>query len=98
LQPLRRALQRVAGQQLTSILMPENMENGLSYSVMNYLKRLKNQAKLEYDKLCADVGKLKQPGATNVILEGIRVQARSQIKKELVTHPLLQGFLKNHSC
>jgi len=80
----------VAGQQLTSILMPENMENGLSYSVMNYLKRLKNQAKLEYDKLCADVGKLKA-GTNNVLLEGIRVQPRSQIKKELVTHPLLQG-------
>ncbi|XP_059483947.1 integrator complex subunit 6-B [Neocloeon triangulifer] len=88
--PLRRALQRVAGQQLTSILMPENMENGLSYPVMNYLKRLKNQAKLEYEKLCADVGKTKLPGAALVLPEGIRVQSRAAIKKELVSHPLLQ--------
>jgi integrator complex subunit 6 len=32
-------------------LIPEAMDNSLSYSVLNYLKRLKNQAKQEYDRI-----------------------------------------------
>jgi hypothetical protein len=89
LQPLRRALHKIGGPQLGTTLMPDTMENGLSYSVLNYLKRLKNQAKIEFDRLCNDVGKkTAQPG----LIEGIRVQARTQLKKDLVSHPLLQGY------
>lgn len=40
---------------LAQTLIPENSENGLSYSVSNYLKRLKNQAKVEYDKMCSEI-------------------------------------------
>ena len=36
--------------------VPDNMDNCLSYSVVSYLKKLKNQAKLEYDKMVALVG------------------------------------------
>lgn len=50
--PLKRALQRMGAPNL----VPEAMENCLSYSVLNYLKRLKNQAKAEFEKLVAAVG------------------------------------------
>ena len=36
---------------LATNLIPEAMDNSLSYSVLNYLKRLKNQAKIEYDRI-----------------------------------------------
>jgi integrator complex subunit 6 len=36
---------------LAASLIPEAMDNSLSYSVLNYLKRLKNQAKQEYDRI-----------------------------------------------
>ncbi len=35
---------------LATSLIPETMDSCLSYTVLNYLKRLKNQAKMEYDK------------------------------------------------
>lgn len=40
---------------LAQTLIPENAENCLSYSVQNYLKRVKNQAKIEHDKLCSEI-------------------------------------------
>ena len=48
--PLRRVLTRMGAGNLANSLIPETMDNCLSYSVLNYLKRLKNQAKLEFDK------------------------------------------------
>ena len=54
--PLKRALQRMGA---PSNLVPESMENCLSYSVLNYLKRLKNQAKVDFDKMIASVGSCK---------------------------------------
>ena len=48
--PLRRVLTRMGAGNLATSLIPETMDNSLSYSVLNYLKRLKNQAKMEYDK------------------------------------------------
>ncbi|ELU15043.1 hypothetical protein CAPTEDRAFT_170208 [Capitella teleta] len=48
--PLKKALGRM------SALVPDQMDNCLSYSVVSYLKKLKNQAKLEYDKLVGSVG------------------------------------------
>jgi len=41
--PLRRALTRMGAGNLATSLIPETMENCLSYTVLNYLKRLKNQ-------------------------------------------------------
>lgn len=40
---------------LVQSLIPDTQDNSLSFSVLNYLKRLKNQAKIEFEKLCADV-------------------------------------------
>lgn len=55
-QPLRRALTKMgASAPLLQSLIPDTQDNSLSFSVLNYLKRLKNQAKIEFEKLCADV-------------------------------------------
>lgn len=67
--PLRRALARMGAPSL----VPENMENCLSYSVISYLKKLKNQAKIEYERLVASVVQEKPKN------EGIKVAPRSQI-------------------
>ena len=41
--PLRRALTRMGAGNLASTLIPETMDNCLSYTVLSYLKKLKNQ-------------------------------------------------------
>ncbi|GIY34070.1 integrator complex subunit 6 [Caerostris darwini] len=66
--PLKRALQRMGAPNL----VPDTMENCLSYSVLNYLKRLKNQAKTEFEKLISSVGTKK------TLSEGIRVNPAPQ--------------------
>lgn len=54
--PLRRALTRMGMPlALAQTLIPENAENCLSFSVNNYIKRLKSQAKAEYERLCNDI-------------------------------------------
>ncbi|XP_076323535.1 integrator complex subunit 6 isoform X2 [Tachypleus tridentatus] len=60
--PLKRALQRMGAPSL----VPENMENCLSYSILNYLKRLKNQAKSEYEKILLMVASNKQVSTESV--------------------------------
>lgn len=98
---LRRALTRMgAPAPLAQTLIPDNLDNSLSYSVLNYLKRLKNQAKIEFDRLCTEViskqaananaNKFLVNGTTSPVTEGIRVIPRSPLKKDLVSHPLLQ--------
>lgn len=72
--PLRRALHRMGA----ANLIPDNLENYLSYSVLNYLKKLKNQAKVEFEKLIVSVGSVKPQGP-----EGIRVIPRSDPRKDL---------------
>ena len=64
--PLKRALQRMGA---SPNLVPDNLENCLSYPVLNYLKRLKNTAKTEYDKIVASVGTVKPniPEGTRVL-------------------------------
>lgn len=64
--PLKRALARMGAPNL----VPDNMDNSLSYSVITYLKKLKNQAKIEMDRLIASVG---QKVPTH---EGIKVDSR----------------------
>jgi len=77
--PLRRALSRMGAGNLASTLIPEAMDNSLSYSVLNYLKRLKNQAKLEYDRIVSVT-----PYKGKVGPDGIKVNVRSQLKRELM--------------
>lgn len=91
LQPLKRALTKMGAPcQLVQSLVPDSQDNSLSYSVLNYLKRLKNQAKAEFDKLCNDV--LNKVGTNTPLLKGVesvRVNPRSPLKKDLTTHPCL---------
>lgn len=53
-QPLKRALQRMA----VPNLVPDTMDTCLSFVVLNYLKRVKNQAKIEFERLVLQVGKV----------------------------------------
>lgn len=75
---------------LAQTLIPDNMDNTLSYSVLNYLKRLKNTAKNEFDRLCSEViskqvaNKSLANGSANAVLEGLRVTPRTALKKDLV--------------
>ncbi|XP_076012944.1 integrator complex subunit 6 [Genypterus blacodes] len=64
--PLRKAL-RIMG---APNLLADNMEYGLSYSVVSYLKKLSQQTKIEYDRLIALIGKKPPPDA------GIKVRWR----------------------
>ena len=84
--PLRRVLTRMGAGNLATSLIPETMENCLSYSVLNYLKRLKNQAKMEYDKTLNTTPVAK----SRIGPEGIKVVPRSPFKKELLTNYLLK--------
>ncbi|XP_060909101.1 integrator complex subunit 6 [Labrus mixtus] len=56
---LRKAL-RIMG---APNLLADNMEYGLSYSVVSYLKKLSQQSKIEYDRLIATIGKKLPPEA-----------------------------------
>lgn len=85
--PLKRALTRMgAPPTLAQSLIPD-AENTLSYSVSQYLKKLKIQAKNEFERLCDEVGNKQNSKNVN---EGIRVVPRTPLKKTLVSHPLLQ--------
>ncbi|KAM3861732.1 integrator complex subunit 6 [Diretmus argenteus] len=63
---LRKAL-RIMG---APNLLADNMEYGLSYSVVSYLKKLSQQSKIEYDRLITSIGKKLPPEA------GIKVRWR----------------------
>ena len=84
--PLRRVLTRMGAGNLATSLIPETMDNCLSYSVLNYLKRLKNQAKMEYDKTLNTTPLSK----SRIGPEGIKIVPRSPFKKELLTNNLLK--------
>ncbi|CAG4965219.1 unnamed protein product [Colias eurytheme] len=89
--PLRRALTKMgASAPLVQSLIPETQDNCFSFSVLNYLKRLKNQAKIEFEKLCADVINKASTNNNQKIAESVRVVPRSPLKKDLTTHPCLQ--------
>ncbi|CAB3240509.1 unnamed protein product [Arctia plantaginis] len=90
--PLRRALTKMgASAQLLQSLVPDSQDNSLSFSVLNYLKRLKNQAKVEFEKLCADVINKSASNNNQKGSESVRVMSRSPLRKDLTTHPCLQG-------
>ncbi|XP_014356267.2 integrator complex subunit 6 [Papilio machaon] len=89
--PLRRALTKMgASAPLVQSLIPDTQDNSLSFSVLNYLKRMKNQAKMEFEKLCADVINKASNGNNQKVTESVRVMPRSPLKKDLTSHPSLQ--------
>ncbi|XP_052470631.1 integrator complex subunit 6 isoform X2 [Carassius gibelio] len=59
--PLKKALRMMGAPNLIS----DNMDCGLSYSVISYLKKLSQQAKMESDRLIVSVGK-KPPQETGI--------------------------------
>ncbi|XP_040281978.1 integrator complex subunit 6 isoform X2 [Bufo bufo] len=59
--PLKKALRMMGAPNL----IPENMEYGLSYSVVSYLKKLSQQAKMESDRVIGSIGK-KCPQETGI--------------------------------
>ncbi len=71
---------------LATSLIPETMDSCLSYTVLNYLKRLKNQAKLEYDKTLSVTPVSRQ----RVVPDGIKVVPLSPFKKEILTNHTLK--------
>ena len=73
--PLRRALTRMGAGNLATALISEAMDNSLSYSVLNYLKRLKNQAKMEYDRIVSVT-----PYKGKVGPDGIKVRVHQETK------------------
>lgn len=91
--PLRRALTRMGiPVALAQTLIPDNAENSLNNSLLNYLKRLKSQAKTEFDKLCNDV--INKQNSVSKIASGssenVLITVRSIVKKDILSHPLLQ--------
>lgn len=85
--PLRRALTRMGiPVALAQTLIPDNAENSLNNSVLNYLKRLKNQAKTEFDKLCNDVQNKQNTKNTG---DSVILSVRALVKKDILSHPLL---------
>lgn len=82
-QPLKRALARMGAHNL----VPDSMDNCLSYSVITYLKKLKNQAKMEMDRLIASVGTKVPPH------EGIKVSSR--MKTSILQRKDFSQLLKN---
>lgn len=80
---------------LASTLIPESLDNNLSYSIVNYLKRLKHQAKVEFDRVCSEVGRTRQ-----VVVDSIKVIPRSAFRKDFISNPNLIGshFIHNMFC
>ncbi|XP_052005025.1 integrator complex subunit 6-like [Xyrauchen texanus] len=64
---LRKALRMMGAPNL----LADSIEYGLSYSVVSYLKKLSQQAKVEADRVCASVGKKAAPEG------GIKLRCRS---------------------
>ncbi|CAL4058858.1 unnamed protein product, partial [Meganyctiphanes norvegica] len=86
--PLKRALSRMGAPNL----VPDNLDNSLSYQVTNHLKRLKNQAKMEYERICLEVEKRLAQNQT-VVHEGIRIQPRRPLSRHLTSNHTLQDKL-----
>ncbi|XP_075055170.1 integrator complex subunit 6 isoform X2 [Mixophyes fleayi] len=59
--PLKKALRMMAAPNL----IPEQLEYGLSYSIVSYLKKLSQQAKMESDRVIGSIGK-KSPQETGI--------------------------------
>ncbi|XP_058063182.1 integrator complex subunit 6-like [Anopheles bellator] len=97
---LRRALATTPNvpYQLVQYILPENLDSYLCPSVANYLKQMKNTAKQDQENLCLRVLKqLKQPKPAYHQLETVKIVAGQQLKRDIVTHPMLKDtFTKMH--
>ncbi|XP_053678567.1 integrator complex subunit 6 [Anopheles nili] len=97
---LRRALATMPNvpYQLVQYILPENLDSYLCPAVANYLKQMKNTAKQDQENLCLRVLKqLKQPKPAYHQLETVKLSASQQIKRDIVTHPMLKdAFNKMH--
>ena len=49
-------------------VIPDGMENCLSYAVVTYLKRLKQQSKVEADRMAATIAKKQKPSDAGVMV------------------------------
>lgn len=86
--PLRRALIRMgAPNSLAQTLIPDTCEATLNVTVLNYVKKLKNQAKIEFDRLCIDVLTKQTPKTHPTNPNRVKVTQKSNLKRDLVTHP-----------
>lgn len=100
--PLRRALTRMGiPGPLAQTLISDSAENSLSYLVFNYLKRLKSQAKTEFDKLCNDVlnKQANMPGKQATLpvpAESVAIKVTSVVKKDVLAHPQLKEKFASH--
>ncbi|XP_052900824.1 integrator complex subunit 6 [Anopheles moucheti] len=97
---LRRALATTPNvpYQLVQYILPENLDSYLCPAVANYLKQMKNTAKLDQENLCLRVLKqLKQPKPAYHQLETAKLSGNQQMKRDIVTHPMLKDtFTKMH--
>uniref|UniRef100_A0A182XXW0 VWFA domain-containing protein n=1 Tax=Anopheles stephensi TaxID=30069 RepID=A0A182XXW0_ANOST len=97
---LRRALATTPNvpYQLVQYILPENLDSYLCPAVANYLKQMKNTAKIEQENLCLRVLKqLKQPKPAYHQLETAKLTVSQQTKRDLVSHPMLKDtFTKLH--
>uniref|UniRef100_A0A182W5F4 VWFA domain-containing protein n=1 Tax=Anopheles minimus TaxID=112268 RepID=A0A182W5F4_9DIPT len=97
---LRRALATTPNvpYQLVQYILPENLDSYLCPAVANYLKQMKNTAKLDQENLCLRVLKqLKQPKPAYHQLETAKLCGSQQMKRDIVTHPMLKDtFTKMH--
>jgi len=82
--PLRRALVKMGAGNLASSLIPEALDTFLSFNVSNYLKQIKTQAKLEYDRIINPASTAKCRNGP----EGIKVIPRSSVKKALLRNQM----------
>lgn len=98
---LRRALASTPNvpYQLVQYILPENLDSYLSPAVANYLKQMKNTAKQDQENLCLRVFKqLKQPKPAYHQLETVKLNPGLQLKRDLVSHPMLKdAFNKVHA-
>lgn len=98
---LRRALATTPNvpYQLVQYILPENLDSYLSPAVANYLKQMKNTAKQDQENLCSRVSKqLKQPKPGYHQLETVKLNLGLQMKRDLVSHPMLKdAFNKVHA-
>lgn len=97
---LRRALAAAnVPYQLLQYILPENLDSYLSPAVANYLKQMKNTAKQDQENLCLRVFKqLKLSKPPYHQLEMTKLNCGHQLKRDLVTHPMLKDtFSKLHS-
>ena len=91
-QPLKKALSRMGAHNLG--LVPDTLENYVSFQVSNLLKKIKSQAKLEYERICSEVEQRVSnpcPAAPDSGL--VKVQSKRALPRHITMNPSLQDTL-----